>query len=388
MIKIDKIEIKNYKSCLKTSFNLISNLNVLIGVNGVGKSNILNAIQLLKKIKYSIYKHDFQDEDSILDTTITIYINIENEIHLLKATIFYFIDDRNIDEVFAFDIKIKPLNKEKTSTKWKTLNYYKFNTLFDKINDKSDRVGWLIFNFFNSISYYGATQFADPSKCPISIEFEDSRATRTNRNLKAHDKFIQDLYLLYKKDSDGFNQYLNTVNKSGISLVDSIDFFEHEMPINSYVVKQGGKISPDVRYKTIIIPKIKIDNIDLTLNQLSEGTFKTLALVFYILSDKSELLLIEEPEVCIHHGLLNSIIELIKIQSKNKQIIISTHSDLILDQLEPENILLVNKQLSKGTIATPLNNHLSEEDLEAMRNYLRTSGNLGEYWKEGGFDNE
>lgn len=121
---------------------------------------------------------------------------------------------------------------------------------------------------------------------------------------------------------------------------------------------------------------------------MSEGTFKTLALVFYILSDKSELLLIEEPEVCIHHGLLSSIIELIKIQSKKKQIIISTHSDFVLDKLTPENVILVKKNPDKGTVATPLTKHLSKNDYSALKDYLANSGNLGEYWKEGGFENE
>ena len=142
------------------------------------------------------------------------------------------------------------------------------------------------------------------------------------------------------------------------------------------------------KLKKKVVPSIIIDNLNLSPNQLSEGTFKTLALVFYILNDDSNLLLIEEPEVCVHHGLLNSIIELIKIQSNFKQIIISTHSDFVLDKLEPENVVLVDKNRNKGTIAKSLFKTLSKNEFQALKDYLENSGNLGEYWKEGGFEDE
>ena len=96
------------------------------------------------------------------------------------------------------------------------------------------------------------------------------------------------------------------------------------------------------------MPSFSIDGNTLSPNQLSEGTFKTLALLYYVLTDESNLLLIEEPEVCIHHGLLNSIIALIKAYSKQKQIVISTHSDFVLDQIAPEDLVLVTRQKNQG----------------------------------------
>ncbi len=52
-------------------------------------------------------------------------------------------------------------------------------------------------------------------------------------------------------------------------------------------------------------------------------------------------MILEEPEVCIHHGLLDSILDLILESSEKKQIIISTHSDFVLDKLDPENVFMV-----------------------------------------------
>jgi hypothetical protein len=241
--------------------------------------------------------------------------------------------------------------------------------------------------FFDGINYYSASQFSDPSRCPVSIELEENRPLRRFRNIVGHEQFVLDLYKSFKENDTQYKRYINTVGTDGIGLVDNIRFTEVEMPSSSYEVKVGGKIRKVERNRLLIVPSITANNVELSPNQLSEGTFKTLALVFYILTDDSRLLLIEEPEVCVHHGLLSSILSLIEAQSKQKQIIMSTHSDFVLDHLNPEKLLLVRRSPQKGTTATPLNKSMSKNDYRALREYLRESGNLGEYWKEGGLDN-
>jgi hypothetical protein len=56
--------------------------------------------------------------------------------------------------------------------------------------------------------------------------------------------------------------------------------------------------------------------------------------------------------------------------------------------LKPDNLLIVTKEVKKGTIVKPLTKALSKNDFEALKQYLSETGNLGEYWKEGGFDYE
>ncbi|NVO00042.1 MAG: ATP-binding protein [Geobacteraceae bacterium] len=120
---------------------------------------------------------------------------------------------------------------------------------------------------------------------------------------------------------------------------------------------------------------------------MSEGTFKTLALIFYLVTDKSSILLIEEPEVCVHHGLLNSIVELLDIYSKDKQIIISTHSDAVLDKLRIDNVFKVKRTNEKGTEVSSIKRNMKHIELKALKNYLLNDGSLGEYWKHGDLEN-
>ena len=96
--------------------------------------------------------------------------------------------------------------------------------------------------------------------------------------------------------------------------------------------------------------------------------------------------MIEEPEVCVHHGLLSSIIELIKIYSRSRQILISTHSDFLLDEVQPENVYKVINTPENGTTISHITKSMSSSELKALHEYLQKEGNLGEYWRHGGIE--
>lgn len=393
-MKIKNIEILNYRSCIQTKFELHDNLTALIGINGVGKSNILNALLLLKKGRRGRRYYGEENLKNLLATNLNFTIEFENQNIIIRSKVFYETDERNTDEVYNIEMKYR---HEDSPRKWINVE----NPIFDVVDYmnrsgapeipknkefQSDEAKWIIRLLLNlnKINYYSATQFSDPSKCPISFELEDEKLTRSYRNGYSHDYFMYELYRTFKSNPNIFNLFLNTVNGEGMQIIENFSFIEHEIPSSSYKVRAGGQIEKIEKTRKIVIPSVVVDDLNLSPNQLSEGTFKTLALVFYIVNDHSQLLLIEEPEVCVHHGLLNSIIELIQIYSKYKQIIISTHSDYVLDKLNPENILLIKKD--RGTEAKSLTKSLTKNEYRALKDYLENTGNLGEYWKEGGFE--
>ncbi|MFH1300664.1 MAG: AAA family ATPase, partial [Planctomycetota bacterium] len=153
-----------------------------------------------------------------------------------------------------------------------------------------------------------------------------------------------------------------------------------------YKVRTGGGVHELKREKILVVPQFVIGRNNLSPSQLSEGTFKTITLLFYLMTEQSSALLIEEPEVCVHHGLLSSIVELIKTYSKHKQIIVSTHSDFVLDQVEPRNVYKVERDPEAGTRVSQITKSMSANELAALKKYLKTEGNLGEYWRHGGFE--
>jgi hypothetical protein len=240
-------------------------------------------------------------------------------------------------------------------------------------------------SYFGKIEYFGATQFSDPTVCPVVLEIGE----RVRRPLfgvgSHHNQFLNDLFSTFEDNKVFFEDYVDFVSTSGLGLIYDIEFKSQTIESNSYEVRTGGSFRKTKKDKKIIIPYVGVDGLNLSFNQLSEGTFKTLALVFYILRSEGNLMIIEEPETCIHHGLLSSVMELIKEKSKESQLIVSTHSDYLLDKLKPENIILVEKMGELGTSANLLTKKLSSNDYKALKNYLQESGNLGDYWKESGF---
>ena len=124
----------------------------------------------------------------------------------------------------------------------------------------------------------------------------------------------------------------------------------------------------------------------MSFSQLSEGTLRALALVFYLMAGDTDLVLLEEPEVGVHRGLLVSLLELIRSQSQRKQILLSTHSDFVLDYVRPENVFAVTRNAQGKTVVNGLMDGASAKKLADLKDYLRTEGSLGEYWRTFGLE--
>ena len=240
-----------------------------------------------------------------------------------------------------------------------------------------------VVRFIQRINYYSASQFTNPSNCPISFEVEGESGIRRGISITGHKRLLYDMYQEYRRDTDSFSEFISIVGDDGIGLVEGIEFNEIKTSSSNYSVMTGGRVRKKEKTNLLVVPSFKISGNGLSPSQLSEGTFKTLALVFYLVTDKSSLLMIEEPEVCVHHGLLSSIVELIGVFSSEKQIIISTHSDSVLDNLEVESVFSVKRDPEEGTSVTSIAKNMKKKELDSLKEYLANEGTLGEYWKHG-----
>jgi predicted ATPase len=96
-------------------------------------------------------------------------------------------------------------------------------------------------------------------------------------------------------------------------------------------------------------------------------------------SYKSNVLAIEEPELGIHPHQLHLLMNFLKEQSKEKQIIITTHSPQVMDILNKEEldrILIADFDPEKGSTFR----HLSEKELKKAR-FIMEEEPLSFYWR-------
>ena len=399
---LTKLEISDYRSCIDMSIALQPDLSVLIGPNGSGKTNVLNAIVLLRALttdRDPPRSRDHIAHESKLKAT----FEFDGKKAILTSNVLVATDENNSDVVLGsvqkwyakdFTGNAKRLeiplwfhryvNRKGWYNDARMMHYAMHLEEELDIPDDFRKALLKISSFLSSMKYYSASQFTNPSLCPVSFEVEQDGTRRRGIGLRGqHNRFLYDLY--HARETDSYAEFFSVVGPDGIGLVDGIEFKEIPTSSIDYTVRSGGDVHERRRERLLIVPQFLIGKNKLSPSQLSEGTFKTITLLFYLMTVRSSALLIEEPEVCVHHGLLSSIIELIKTYSKRKQILVSTHSDFVLDQVEPRNVYGV-EMTDNGTEVKNISKSMTSDEMVALRNYLETEGNLGEYWRHGGFE--
>jgi predicted ATPase len=87
---------------------------------------------------------------------------------------------------------------------------------------------------------------------------------------------------------------------------------------------------------------------------MSEGMLYFLAYVALQHVEPTPLILIEEPENGLHPARISEVMRVLRELSKTSQVIIATHSPLVINELEPEEVTVLTRDPEKGTQVHPL----------------------------------
>lgn len=114
--------------------------------------------------------------------------------------------------------------------------------------------------------------------------------------------------------------------------------------------------------------------------RLSDGTLRYLCLLAVLCDpEPPPLICIEEPELGLHPDILPKVADLLRAASERTQIIVTTHSDILVDSMTktPEAIVVCSKQQGK-TIMERLNpDDLSDWLMKYKLGQLWTKGEIG-----------
>ncbi len=126
-------------------------------------------------------------------------------------------------------------------------------------------------------------------------------------------------------------------------------------------------------------------------DELSDGTLYFLALLAIIHQpDPPKLLMVEEPENGIHPRRIKEIIDYFFTiaQEKGIQVILTTHSTVVIDQFKdlPESIFVFDKKDQATQVKNLLTDIIEEDKILSKKNNvpaLDLSGSLGDHWAAG-----
>lgn len=92
------------------------------------------------------------------------------------------------------------------------------------------------------------------------------------------------------------------------------------------------------------------NNVKIPSTCLSDGTVKMLGLVSGIVGQNNSLVIIEELENYLHPWACTTLIDYLRDISKNRVIVVTTHSETILNALNPKEIIVVENQTGETKI--------------------------------------
>ena len=333
---ISNLIVKNYKlfndEFKITNFNVPDNINdgtgltTIVGENGCGKTTILDAIAC-SLLEYKAESFGISDmNDSNKETEITIETN----------------DAFNVKSVFpnsSFDAKgFKFIGKTREkSNQNKLLSLIMTDQLYISTNDEKPKLGSpdLRMKVTNS---FGTKRFNE-----LDVLYLDKNRLYQTRagtyNDTRFDRIMDDFNFQYYKNQDNVEN-LNTMLNEKIKK--ELSNKNLEKAINKFKEISGHSLKLDFIDNYLPFKKANLvvetpSNMQIDLASLGSGYEMMFSLIysFYMSkqSGKKLIILIDEPELHLHPRLQEKFVDFILEISKESQVILTTHSPLLIKQL-------------------------------------------------------
>ena len=358
-------------------------LNVLIGANGSGKSNFIDAMRIIQAIPVDL-SIPFSRGDTASEW-VNKNINNDNKkfnIEFEKIGDYTHIENNDIDNLYFYyfaEIDVsKPrvkFNTEKYLYNYGLINLYNGESLGKIYNHDDDGLRSMMKKLlteedkiFNHTYYNSMKNILSVQEIRIYSDYDLGRYSKIrmpqNASLDPGDIF------------EGFEN-LSLVLNDLISKPEILNLIIEKMKI---FYENIINVNTRTAFGTI---QLYIQELGLSetipATRLSDGTIRFLSLLAILLHpEPPPLICIEEPEVGMHPDILSTIAELLIDASKQTQIIITTHSDILLSAIGktcPEAVVVCEKG-QNGT-------RMTRPDPEQLSKWIEENSDLGSVWMSG-----
>lgn len=357
-MQIKNIELENFRGIKKQSIDLKPNINVFVGVNGAGKSTILDAIAIsLSWLVERIQKAD------------TFGMNIPDE--SIKNKTHY------------SSILLEVLDKDKYY-KWKNIEFERAYPATEQSN----------LSELNKLAYAYQVEYQKSKMLPILLYYPTHRIAKGIVDIKGAESIspldvydnalgtkanFQAFFEWFRLRDDIINEQWKEVTR-GSGYYDLVQSSVNEGRELQIVTQTIEKFIPEYKNLRITrIPKpqmlVEKNGETLSLNQLSDGEKNMIAMVGDIARRLSManptmenplegdgIVLIDEVDLHLHPKWQRLIVSKLVDVFPNTQFIVTTHSPQILSHVQAENIFILKQEKDNISVTKPTESYGKSTD--------------------------
>jgi predicted ATPase len=357
--RLQRLTLNGFKSIKAMDLELRP-LNILIGANGAGKSNLISFFKMLNEMmagRFQLYIGTSGRAQSLLHfgPKITPQIEAKLEFEVDKGVdtyhmrLFHAAGDTLIfaEETLSF------LQRGWVSPRTDELGAGHQETQIIKAAEEGKQTARTLKYLLDRCRVY---HFHDTSS---TAEVRQSCYVGDDRWLMSDAGNLAALLLRFRKENGGaaYQRIIGTIRLIA-------PFFDDFV------------LEPDVSNRVILNWRHKESDRVFGPHQFSDGTLRAICLATLLLQPEDELpelIVVDEPELGLHPYALNVIAALFSKAALHTQILISTQSSSFLDNFDPEDVIAVNLEGKESQFK-----RLNPTELDAWLDEY----SLGEVWEK------
>jgi predicted ATPase len=361
MAVVDHITVKGFKSLQSIEKLRLEAINVLIGANGTGKSNLIGLFEFLRAVREGRLRETIIAEggaNRVLHMGAKQTRRLHVDISFNGETNSY-----ALDLLATKDGGLAPMSEEVRF--WNKSSYAEpiaHSLAFDQFEagisrHESAGIAQYVRGHLAKLRVYHFHDTSSHSGLRSTCRVEDNRELQADGgNLPAI------LHRAMLVDPDRFNLLVDTVRSIAPFIGDFI-LAPRELDVSTIRLEWRHAGSDEI----------------MDVASLSDGTLRFIALATVFLLNHSgarALTIVDEPELGLHPAAIARVGAMVKHAAAKSQVFLATQSPLLLDQFEPADVIVAQNSAGRTSLsrlaAEPLSRWLDEFS-------------LGELWEKNHF---
>jgi len=364
-LEIESVEIQGFKS-LRDVRVTFGKINIMIGGNGVGKSNLISYFKLLNQIiNKNLRNYTSKDgADNLL------YFGRKLTQKLTCSIVFKNGKYRN-----AYKFDLEPSNEDGFFFTNEYIFYKVGNSDWTvrNVSIVNNRETSLFDYHKNDLNIYGSDKSTISSHVIKAFkQFKVYHFHDTSESAKVKQKGSIDDNKFLREDASNLAAFLYMLQEKNIGSYRQIEGLTKQVApfFNGFNLNPSALNPDEIRLEWLEVGSDKYFN----AHSLSDGTIRMICLAtLFLQPNPPSTIIVDEPELGLHPFAINLLASLIQAASEKSQVIISTQSVTLINQFTPEDIIVVDRVDNQSVFR-----RLDQEELDSWQEEYA----LGEIWEK------